>query len=677
MSFNIGLSAINAAQQDINVTGNNIANSSTTGFKESRANFGDVFAASVLGGGGTQQGSGVALLDISQNFAQGNVTFTNNTLDMAINGEGFFVMSGESGTSFTRAGAFGTDNAGNIVNSRGERLQGFPATEAGEARGGGPVDDLVVSTGEIPPRGTTEVRSVVNLDASAEPSSIVGTTLQSNFGLSTDPQLAPAIDPRVNGYQSNTIQVNGSDGISRLIDVPENGSANQVAQLFSNVNGVTARGSTTAFITDLGAGTAGFAINGREFSADTTDPAHLENLVSDINGVTGNLSARIVDDGGTDIIEITHTVGSDLVFTAGSTGSGTITIDGSQINTGGETEPKGATQAVDMTAGTDAVTIGGSVEFTLDENVSMAASDETSEGDPIDQSVQTGSIFGDISSPDALDGTAFETNTFDPDDPDTFFRSTAVPIFDSLGNEHTLSMFFVKERSEDPTDRNVWSVYLQIDGEDIGHDPNSPDNEPVLARHEIRFDNNGVFDPNNSSIDITNWQPTDASGRPIAAGPVPGNPNVAGNTDNSNFSLNLSEVTQFGGDFSVQAVNQDGFAKGQLTGLEITDRGLVSARFSNGQSRAIGEVALANFSNPGGLSNLGGTSFAETSESGQATISGAGTAGLGVIQSGALEESNVDLPEQLVNLIVSQRNYQAASQVVSAADTITQTIINL
>jgi flagellar hook protein FlgE len=136
-------------------------------------------------------------------------------------------------------------------------------------------------------------------------------------------------------------------------------------------------------------------------------------------------------------------------------------------------------------------------------------------------------------------------------------------------------------------------------------------------------------------------------------------------------------MTQFGGDFSVQANNQDGFAKGQLTGLEINARGLVSARFSNGQSSVLGEVALANFANPGGLSNLGGTSFGETSESGAASISGAGTAGLGVIQSGALEDSNVDLPEQLVQLIISQRNYQAAAQIISAQDTATQTIINL
>lgn len=677
MSFNIGLSALNAAQQDINVTGNNIANSSTTGFKSSRANFGDVYAASVLGGGGSQQGSGVSLQQISQSFAQGNVKFTNNTLDMAINGEGFFVLRGESGVSYTRAGNFGTDKDGHIVKSDGSRLQGFQASASGEAQGGGPVEDLVISTGEIPPRGTTEVESVINLDASAEPSSIVGTNLVSNFGRSTAPQVALPTDPRNNNYQANTVQVTGNDGVSRLIDVPENGTANEVAQLFSNVNGVTARGSTTAFITDAPAVPAGFAINGREFTLAGTTQADMEALATDINSGTTNLSARVVDDGGNFIVEVTHDVGSDLVFTPGSGGQGTITVDGSELDPGNELVPGGNPENLDMAAGNQVATIGGSVDFTLEEGVSMSASDETSDGDPIDQTTQTGSIFGDISQPDALDGTPFETNLFDPTNPDTYYRATAVPVYDSLGNEHTLTKYFVRERPEDAASNNVWSVYLQIDGQDIGYDPNSPTGDPVLARHEIRFDNNGIFDPNTPSIDITNWQPTDANGRPIAAGPIPGDPNVSENQDNSNFTLDLTGMTQFGGDFSVQSNNQDGYAKGQLTGLEINRRGLISARFSNGQSRAIGEVALANFSNPGGLSNMGGTSFAETSESGQATISGAGTAGLGVIQSGALEESNVDLPEQLVQLIVAQRNYQAASQVISATDQTTQTIMNL
>jgi flagellar hook protein FlgE len=238
-------------------------------------------------------------------------------------------------------------------------------------------------------------------------------------------------------------------------------------------------------------------------------------------------------------------------------------------------------------------------------------------------------------------------------------------------------MFFVKERAGDVGETNLWSVYFQIDNRNIGYDPNAVDGEPIMARYDLRFDDTGRYDPNQNRIQITNWSPVDAGGRRIGAGPIPGNPNVSDLLNNSNFSIDLSGMTAFGGDFSVRANNQDGFAKGQLTGLEINVRGLVSARFSNGQSRVLGEVALGNFANPGGLANLGGTKFAETSESGPVAVSGAGTAGLGAIQSGALEDSNVDLPTELVQLIISQRNYQAAAQIISATDDITQTIINL
>ncbi|HBX37847.1 MAG TPA: hypothetical protein DEG76_11390, partial [Pseudohongiella sp.] len=232
-------------------------------------------------------------------------------------------------------------------------------------------------------------------------------------------------------------------------------------------------------------------------------------------------------------------------------------------------------------------------------------------------------------------------------------------------------------RPDDTGDTNLWSVYFQIDGRNIGYDPNSSTGDPVLARFDLRFDDTGRFDPNQQSIEITNWYPVDTSGRRIGAGPVPGNANVSDQTTNSNFRIDLSSMTAFGGDFSVQSNNQDGFSKGQLTGLEVNTRGLVSARFSNGQSQVLGEVALANFANASGLANLGGTKFAETSESGAASVSGAGTAGLGAIQSGALEDSNVDLPTELVQLIISQRNYQAAAQIISATDDATQTIINL
>ena len=486
-------------------------------------------------------------------------------------------------------------------------------------------------------------------------------------------------DPLENGYEANSISVVGSDNVTRLLDVEVNSSANAVAQQFSAVNGVTARATSVAYLTNFNAGPVNFNIGGLNFAADFTAPAvvadELQALADSINATVTNVSARVV--GGTDL-EVTHNTGADLRFHGGATGAGTFDVYGSEYDSTDDEYTRSTDGPVTVdTATGDSVLVAGIVNFTLEENVSFTAATEDSDGNAIDQTVVTGSVFGDISADDALDGIPFSTNQFDPGNPDTYYRSTAVTIYDSLGNQHSLTKYFVKERPDETGSNNLWSVYLQVDNRNIGYDPNSTDGEPVLARFDLRFDNNGIYDPNQSPIQITNWTPVDSLGRQQGAGPIPGDPNVAEQLTNSNFTIDLSELTQFGGDFSVQSNNQDGFAKGQLTGLEINPRGLVSARFSNGQSRALGEVALANFANPAGLSNLGGTKFAETSESGSASVSGAGTAGLGAIQSGALEDSNVDLPAQLVQLIISQRNYQAAAQVISAQDTATQTIINL
>jgi flagellar hook protein FlgE len=678
MSFNIGLSALNAAQQEINVTGNNIANAGTNGFKAAKTVFGDVYAASVLGGGGTQQGSGVSLQEIKQSFVQGNISFTDNTLDLAVNGEGFFILSGEDGISYSRAGAFGTDRDGYVVNSDGERLQGFAPSESGQATGGGPLTDLRVTTGEIQPRPTTAVETIVNLDAATQPSSIIGTTYITNGGRSGTPQMidVAAGDERLNGYEATALRVVGADRQVQLLDVPENASANAVSQVFAGASGVAATGKTVGYITNItdpgGGDPARFAINGREFEIDMTQPDWRDTLVSDINSTLSNLSARVE---GTSI-EITHTTGADLNITGGSNGNTSITLQGSERDPAtGEFVATGASTTADLSANQELV-LGGMIEFTLDEFVQLQSSDVDSEGAAID-TTNANTIFGDISQPDSLDGVPFETNQFDPTNPETYYRSTAITIYDTVGTQHSLAMYYVKERPDETGDTNMWSVYFQIDGRDVGYDPNSEDGLPVPARYDLRFDDTGRYDPNQPKIEITNWYPVDESGRRIGAGPVPGDPNQAEILTNSNFSIDLSSMTAFGGDFSVQSNNQDGFSKGQLTGLEVNTRGLVSARFSNGQSRVLGEVALANFANASGLANLGGSKFAETSESGAASVSGAGTAGLGAIQSGALEDSNVDLPTELVQLIISQRNYQAAAQIISATDDATQTIINL
>ena len=136
-------------------------------------------------------------------------------------------------------------------------------------------------------------------------------------------------------------------------------------------------------------------------------------------------------------------------------------------------------------------------------------------------------------------------------------------------------------------------------------------------------------------------------------------------------------MTQFGAPFGVNRVVQDGFTTGRLAGVDIDTQGNVFARYTNGQSEVQGQIALANFPNPQGLRALGQNNWAETFEAGSALIGAPGSSSNGLVQAGALEDSNVDLSEQLVKLIVAQRNFQASTKVIQTADATTQSVINI
>jgi flagellar hook protein FlgE len=144
-----------------------------------------------------------------------------------------------------------------------------------------------------------------------------------------------------------------------------------------------------------------------------------------------------------------------------------------------------------------------------------------------------------------------------------------------------------------------------------------------------------------------------------------------------NLTLNVSGSAQYGSAFQLRDINPDGYAAGKLNEIDIDSTGVVYARFSNGADQALGQVALGTFTNPQGLQPQGNNVWAETYASGDPRIGAPDTADFGVLQSGALEASTVDLTEQLVNMITAQRNFQANAQMISTQDQVTQTIINI
>ncbi len=168
MSFNIGLSGLYAANKQLDVTGNNIANVATTGFKASRAEFADVYSASKLGVGSKTIGSGVNLANVSQNFGQGAINNTGNLLDMGIQGSGFFVLSDNGSLSYTRAGTFKPDKDGYVTSTDGtSRLQGYGVDADGKIVTG-KLTDLRIDTSNLAPKASSSVDSTINLNSNAE-----------------------------------------------------------------------------------------------------------------------------------------------------------------------------------------------------------------------------------------------------------------------------------------------------------------------------------------------------------------------------------------------------------------------------------------------------------------------------------------------------------------------------
>jgi flagellar hook protein FlgE len=166
MSFNIGLSGLYAANKSLDVTGNNIANVATTGFKSSRTEFADQYAQSIRGTSGqTNVGSGVSTAAVSQQFSQGNLTTgTANSLDLAINGNGFFMLSNNGEKLYTRAGAFHTDKEGYVVNSAGMNLQGYNVDANGNVVTGA-LSNLRVDSSNLEPKATNSITNVANLNS--------------------------------------------------------------------------------------------------------------------------------------------------------------------------------------------------------------------------------------------------------------------------------------------------------------------------------------------------------------------------------------------------------------------------------------------------------------------------------------------------------------------------------
>lgn len=514
MSFNIGLSGLRAATKDLNVTGNNIANAGTAGFKQSRAEFGDVYAASMLGGGSMPQGSGVLLSGISQLFNQGNVNYTQNVLDLAINGNGFFQVSNNGSLSYTRAGYFGTDREGFITDNFGYNLQGYLVNGNGVLQPG-VVGDLRVDSANQEPRATSTAAQSFNLNS------------RLNEPINTP--FSPA-DPTT--YNSST-SFNVYD---------TQGNAHVFSQYFVKTGP-------------------------NEWRMDVLiDGAHPK-------AGDANLAARDALQGG-------GTPASVLAAALGAL------EDPSDFRSRIDAQVTPMLSAVPAPTSQDI----------------LAAISRVGNSSPI--SVEMG--------------------------------------FNAAGKLQPLG-----------ASANVY-------------DPNANPAPPLTADHFWMLNEDGTL-----TLRSSQWTPSNLSGDPA----IPVGNGAQAHVDG--MRLDVRNATQYSSSFAVNSVVQDGYTTGELAGLEIDENGMIFGRYTNGQSRVQGQLILADFANVQGLTPVGKTQWVQSLASGEPVRNPPRSGTLGAVQSGAIEDSNVELSDQLVNLIVAQRNYQANAKTIETESAITQTIINL
>jgi flagellar hook protein FlgE len=631
MGFNTGLSGLRAASVDLDVTGNNIANASTVGFKGSKAQFGDLYASGFLSAGNTNIGDGVRVQDVKQSFSQGNISFTDNGLDMAINGDGFFTLSNGGEVQYSRAGQFGLDKEGFITNNQNMRLQGFTADDDGNLSG--IRGDLQVESGNLPPRRTTELQSDLNLDSRE-------TVLERRVADMGDFSVAPP----ATGFPQETFEITYDDGSTVTTTLnPGNVADYSAADMVDVLNGPDGlSASATTQYEGISEADVNAAIAAGNFSFDLA---------------VGNVNVPVDTVGVTDAQSLVTAINAAQAPTisASLVGGNLRLVDNRGNNLTAGFSSNGPTQAPETTVGT--------VRPQADREITDIVS--TTGGTNLADSWTSRSIN--------------ITNQFNPNDQRTYNHATTTTIFDSLGNSHEISQFYVKQPAPgNGVGVSEWSIYLQIDGEFVGGTGTNP--------YQARFDQDGNLqsingDPSGQIL-IDDWIPKSADGTPNGADgpPAPGNPittPIPEPPTTSAFVLNLSETTQYGSEFGVTDQQQNGYTTGRLSGLDVSNEGVLFARYTNGQSQSLGQVSLASFSNTNGLAPVGDTAWVETFESGQPIIGAPDTGTLGAIKASSVEESNVDLSAELVNLIIAQRNYQANAKTIETSDAVTQTIINL
>ncbi len=567
MSFQTGLSGLQASSRNLDVIGNNIANANTTGNKASRAEFSGLVSSALSSASSGGAGIGVEVAAISQQFTQGNISTTNNNLDVAINGGGFFQLTQTNGSpAYTRDGSFKLDKDGYLKTNNGANLMGYPTDKAGGTTSVSIQKLQLPTSAPIGAAATTAISAEFNLDARAP--------LAVGAPAVTGPPTVAAVSVTPVSKYGTSITTYDSQGVA----VPVTLYFSKVGPDLSAAPAVLTDAWDVFDPSSLDAANAALITN----AAAIADPANAANKTTNAANAALHATNTAINKSYADL---------DTKNTAINSSNALLDIKNTALNAA-NTTTVGWVKLPTYALGTIA---------------KLATK--------------------------AADGLTTFTTAFPAGEPITKITSDLVPTFDVAGTGATVGP--------------VITANLAITG--------TVASSPLFR---MSFDTNGKLIPTTTPPTLTVTSP---------------NPTI-GNFD---VALDINNVTQFGTAFAVTNLTQDGYTAGELTGLNIGDDGVITAKYSNGQSQAAGQLALADFRNIQGLSPLGGNAWAATYESGLAVQGSPGQGKFGALRSGSLEESNVDLTGELVNMMTAQRAYQANAQTIKTQDQIMTTLVNL
>ncbi|SHJ21706.1 flagellar hook protein FlgE [Desulfatibacillum alkenivorans DSM 16219] len=682
-----GISGMNTLGNSMTVIGDNIANVSTVGFKSSRVTFQDVLAQTVSTQSGTGQlGRGAAMGDITGIFSQGSLETTDSATDLAIGGEGFFVVRDPENVNleyYTRAGEFRFDEDGNFVNPSGYLVRGWSLDQNGNEEGS--IGDIILNSFTSPPEATDKVTLITNLDSDGEDNSL---------------------DADVKTASLGTVTL-GGDAVNHPIYLTLN---NQTA--------VNTDVSQFAVAWNSGAGTWSITHGATEYPAAV--------IAGDAAGFTIDLD----NDGTTDI---TGRTGGSL--TADGTGSfdieapgalGVVTQGGDAVNnnimvtvsdseailamaSGFEVSWTNATATWSITNGLanyPSASVSGnanSFEVDLDGNGTTDISGTVAGGGMTADA--TGSF--DIYPPNGMLAQTWDGTATPPLGDGAYEYQAILKVYDSLGNTHDLTVYYDKGDNEGEYEFIV-TVAPDEDARGGGTtglpdiDTTIDTGAGLLARGVLNFTSDGEINDLQMwefNSDGTDWSTDNADNwtalNPDNASHISSdgyfylNPSFAEDlTSPMEFNLGMAydgtawvqeslSTTQYAsaGNTTYQATT--GYGVGDLDGISVSSDGVITGSYSNGQIKPLFRIALAKFNNVQGLQKMGQNMFAATRNSGDAITNKPGTNGLGTITSNALEQSNVDLANEFVKMITTQRGYQANSKVITVTDQLLQEVINL